>query len=167
MSESRRASRQVGSVGSQQQDSGAAPATETEELVLTLDKATQAVVKIARIDPGGQRHALSEEDSAELVDRQALRELLFAIDQAYRAGLTEGLKSEGAEADADDDVLVRLLVSGSVEPDIRELGVGAMLLRPLLLRRLLRQHVESALKTGQERRTPIVDSPRNGSASKI
>jgi len=47
-------------------------------------------VKVARLDETGQRRDLSQEQAAELAGQDFVRELLHAVDDVYRAGLSEG-----------------------------------------------------------------------------
>jgi hypothetical protein len=165
MPESRKGAQHARTPGPPQPPPGAAAVNDTEEIVLTLNKATHEVVQIARLDKTGQRRELSQDQAAELAGHESVRNLLQAIDDAYRAGLSEGLAANSDEEDVDDDVLIRLLVGPSAEPDVLELGSRATLLRPILLRRMIRDHIGAVPNTQQQRRTPISDRPRNGSAS--
>jgi hypothetical protein len=151
--------------GLPRQEPLAPPASEYDELVLTLDKTTHAVVKIAKLDATGQRHEISDDDGAKLTGKAVMAELVHALEEAFQAGLAEGLGAGGDEEAVDDDVLMRLLVSRNAEHDVRLLGPRGMLLRPLLLRRLLQHHVTAAPTAEQQRRTPISELPRNGSTS--
>ena len=166
MSESRNRARHAGTTAWPQPQPVAAAVSDTEEIILTVDKATHQVVKIARLDQTGQRYDLSQEQTAELAGKDFLGEVRHTIDNVYRAGLAEGLGAESDEEDAADDVLIRLLVGRSVERHVPQMELRDVLLRPILLRRLLRDRVGAAPKALQLRRQPITDLPQNGSASK-
>jgi hypothetical protein len=133
---------------------------DTEEIVLTVDKATHEVVKIARLNKAGERRDISQEQAVELAGQDFVKELLHAVDDVYRAGLSEGLATDTDQDDLDDDVLTGLLVGLSPDPDALDLR-GA-LLRPVLLRRLLRAHIGAVPNAQQQRRPPITNRPRNG-----
>jgi hypothetical protein len=163
MAESRKVSRQhPGMAGTPRQEPAKPSVNETDELVLTLDKKTREVLKVARLDATGRRHELTEEESAELAGKGVAGVLVHALDDAFEAGLAEGLGTRSEEDEVDDDALVRLLVSGEAARDASGLGLSAMLLRPLLLRRLLRQHVPSAPDVQPQNKQPAVDRPAHG-----
>jgi hypothetical protein len=166
MAESRKGSqRHVRRTGSPRQEPSQPSVSEPVELVLTMDRDTHAVVKINRLDATGQRHDLSDKETAEVLGKGLVAELVGALDEAFQFGLAEGLGTRTEEEDVDDDVLLRLLVSGPTERDLRALGPRALLLRPLLLRRLLRHHISSVPDSEQQRRKPITQAPHNGSTS--
>lgn len=135
-------------------------AKDTEEIVLTVNKATHEVMRIAKLDKTGGRRDLSQQQAVELAGQDFAKELLRAVDDAYRAGLSEGLAAERDQDDIDDDVLTALLVG--VSPDADALDLRGALLRPVLLRRLLRAHIGAAPNAQQERRPAVTDRPRNG-----
>ena len=159
MAESRKISRQhPGTADPPRQEPAKASASETDELVMTLNKTTHEVLKVARLDASGRRHELSEEQSAELAGQAVAGVLVHSLDDAFQAGLAEGLATRSDEEEVDDDILVRLLVSGDAPPAVPGPGLSGTLLRPLLLRRLLRQHVPSAPEVHPQ-------AAQNGSAS--
>jgi hypothetical protein len=94
-------------------------------LVLTLSSATGEIVKVEKLDQGGQRHELSEEEYAELADDET-DELVAALEEAYEAGVADALDEDGVD-DADDEELA-----------LQRLVVGRLLVRRLLQRELRR-----------------------------
>ena len=165
MPESRKGAQHAVIAGAPQPQPVATAASDMEEIVITLNKATHEVVKVARLDETGRRRDLSQDQAAELAGQDFVTEFLDAVDDVYCAGLAEGVGADREEEDFDDDVLMCLLVGRSADPGLRQLDLRGALLRPVLLRRLLRDHVGAAPHAQPRRRPPITDRPRNGSAS--
>jgi hypothetical protein len=92
-----------------------APATATLVSV-TLDTATGAVVSVEAIEPGGARHALSDEDRQRLAGaaRDSMEGL---VERAFEAGIACVLGQEADETDeAEDDApLTRLLLQPLID----------------------------------------------------
>jgi hypothetical protein len=139
-----------------------------DELVVTLNPATHDVVKVERLGGAGQRQELSEQESAELAGGDELDDVLGAVQEAYEAGVAQGLDEddEGDEADEDLAILELLLDRPSrVGPPGR--GTRRAVLHRLLLRRLLRRLLVHTPTASQQRRKPIAEGaegPRNGSS---
>jgi hypothetical protein len=137
-----------------------------EHLILTLDKATHDVLEAVRMDTSGERHQLSAQECLALVDDETLGEVMRGVEEAFEAGLVEGLGLEDEEEENinGDALLSRLLLSDSAERGVLRLGLRQSLLRRLLLRRLLRSRLSPSTTATQQRREPIGDQARNGSA---
>jgi len=140
-----------------------------DEIVLTLSPATHDVVKVERLGRAGQRKELSEQESAELVGGDELDDVREAVQEAYEAGVAQGLDQDDDGDEADEDlVILELLLDrpnrvGQPGRDMRRAVLHRLLLRRLLRRRLL--HTPTA---SQQRRKPIAEGAegaRNASAS--
>ena len=142
-------------------------ATETmDEFVVSLNPATHDVVKVERLGRAGQRQELSEQESAELAGGDELDDVLGAVQEAYEAGVAQGLDEDDDADEADEDlVILELLLDrpnrvGQPGRDMRRAVLHRLLLRRLLRRRLL--HTPTA---SQQRRKPIAEGTegtRNG-----
>jgi hypothetical protein len=100
----------------------AAAAPDTGTLVsVTMDTATGAVVRVEAVEPGGARHALSDEDRERLAGaaRDSMEGL---VERAFEAGIACVLGSEADEAeDAEDDApLRRLLLQPLIEHSVAQ-----------------------------------------------
>jgi hypothetical protein len=144
--------------------SGATEAT--DELLVTLNPTTHDVVKVERLGRAGQRQELSEQESAELAGGDELDDVLGAVQEAYEAGVAQGLDEDDDGDEADEDlVILELLLDrpnrvGQPGRDTRRAVLHRLLLRRLLRRRLL--HTPTA---SQQRRKPIAEGTegtRNG-----
>ena len=143
-------------------------AKETEQLILTLNAATHEAVEIEKLDKAGQRHQLSERDCAELTGDDEIDDFLGAVQEAYEAGIAEGLGAEDGEDEADEEVVLwdlLLLRRRFVGSQLLRRGLRRSLLRRLLLRRLLRGVVFRPATAQEQRRKPIDQKTRNGSGS--
>jgi hypothetical protein len=96
------------------------------------------------------------------------------VEEAYRAGVTDGLdEADTSDEDDDDDddddddafTLMQMLVDRPA-PWMRRRGTRNARLRRLLLRQLLRRHSADAPSAAHQRRKPpIAKHARNGSTS--
>jgi len=139
-----------------------------DELVLTLSPTTHDVVKVERLGRAGQRKELSEQESAELAGGDELDDLLGAVQEAYEAGLAEGLDQEDDDAADEDLVIWQLLVDRPSPVGPLRRGMRRAMLQRLLLRRLLRRWLLHTPSASQQRRKPIAEGAEgtpNGSAS--
>src|SRR5689334_21448649 len=94
---------QSGSTGQGQPPHGS-PNARTVQLLLTLDGSTHEVIKLERLGTGGQRRELSAQDWAELSSSDDdMDELVDAVEEAYAAGLADGLDDDDSEDGIDDD----------------------------------------------------------------
>ena len=59
----------------------------TEQIVFTMRAPTGEVVKVEKVDAGGNRHELSREDISGLVGKNEVREIEDALDEAFEAGI--------------------------------------------------------------------------------
>lgn len=147
-------------------ETGGAATPPTEELLLTVS-AAHAVIRIERYGTDGKPRELTPHDWATLTTDEELAELSAAVAQAYLAGLAVGLGEEESEAEEVDEDLVRLQLLVDRPFGRQLLGRTASLhgLSRVLLRRLLRRRGHPAESAAQQRRQPIANGARNGSAS--
>src|SRR5438309_251319 len=69
----------------------------TVQLLVTLDAAMHEVIKLEKLGSGGQRQELSAQDWAELSSSDDdMDELVDAVEEAYAAGVADGLGEEDA-----------------------------------------------------------------------
>ena len=135
----------------------------TRQLLFTLDAATHQVIKVETVTRTGAHRELSERQSAELMGDDDLDSLESAIDEAYEAGVAEGLgEAENAEDD-EELALEQLLIDPGVELQLLQRGIGRLLVRKVLLRRLLRRRLARPVTTSG----PPVHQARNGSAAGV
>lgn len=145
-------------------------ATETmDEFVVTLNPATHDVVKVERLGGAGQRQELTEQDSAELAGGDELDDVLGAVQEAYEAGVAQGLDQDDDGDEADEDlVILELLLDRPSRVGPLGRGMRRAALHRLLLRRLLRRRLLHAPAASQQRRKPIAEGTegtRNGPSS--
>ena len=146
-----------------------APSEMMDEFVVTLNPATHDVVKVERLGRAGQRQELSEQESAELAGGDELDDVLGAVQEAYEAGVAQGLDEDDDGDEADEDlVILELLLDrpSRVGPPGR--GMRRAVLHRLLLRRLLRRRLLHTPTASQQRRKTIAEGtqgPRNGASS--
>jgi hypothetical protein len=138
----------------------------TQQLLFTLDATTHQVLKVETINRAGARRELSVRQTADLTGADDLESVESAIDEAYEAGVAEGLDEAGDDED-EELALDQLLVEPVAEEPVFRHGVRRLLLRRLLLRRLLRRKLASSTKAPQQRRQPTAHEARNGSASGV
>ena len=141
-------------------------ATETmDEFVLTLNPTTHDVVKVERLGRAGQRQELSEQETAELAGGDELDDVLGAVQEAYEAGVAQGLDEDDDGDEADEDLVILELL---LDRPSRVGQPGRDVLHRLLLRRLLRRRLLHTPTASQQRRKPIAEGtqgPRNGASS--
>jgi hypothetical protein len=137
-----------------------------DELLVTLNPATHDVVKVERLGRAGQRQELSEQETAELAGGDELDDVLGAVQEAYEAGVAQGLDEDDDGDEADEDlVILELLLDrpNRVGPPARDMRRAV--LHRLLLRRLLRRRLLHTPTASQQRRKPIAEGTegtRNG-----
>jgi len=140
-----------------------------DELVVTLNPTTHDVVKVERLGRGGQRQELSEQESAELAGGDELDDVLGAVQEAYEAGVAQGLDQDDDGDEADEDlVILELLLDRPSRVGPLGRGMRRAALHRLLLRRLLRRRLLDTPAASQQRRKPIAEGtqgPRNGASS--
>ena len=59
----------------------------TEQFIFTMRAPTGEVVKVEKIDVGGNRHELSKEEIAGFVGKNEVSEIEDALDEAFEAGI--------------------------------------------------------------------------------
>ena len=109
----------------------------TLQLVFTIDGSTGQVVKLERLTKTGSRSEVTAQECAELMGEDDLDNLESAVDEAYEAGIADGLDED--DADDEEVALQELLTHPTAEQERFRRGVRRVLLRRLLMRRLIRR----------------------------
>jgi hypothetical protein len=167
MVEPRKPPRRAGTKESSADAPQPAPPETIEQIVLTLSATTHEVVNVERVDRDGRRHALSEQEYAALAGDD-VEELISAAQEAFEAGIAEGLGAEEEQDDVDEDIVLWQLLGRQTTARRAFPGdLRRVLLRRLLLRRLLRRRLApiSPSPAHEQRSKPIAEHARNGSAS--
>jgi len=60
---------------------------DTEQIIFTTRSATGEVVKVEKVDAGGNHHEVSKEEIAGLVSKNEMSEIEDALDEAFEAGI--------------------------------------------------------------------------------
>ena len=108
------------------------------QLVLTMDGTTGEVLKVEALGPDGKRHALAEVEITRLLTNDELSELNDVLEDAYAAGIRDGMDdalwNPGATARP---------TSRKTEPDLETAGTQMLRsgIRRFILRRALRHGV--------------------------
>jgi len=137
-----------------------------EQLVLTWNPATHEVAMIERVGKDGRRGLLSEHECEQLLGEDDVDEFLGPVQEAYEAGLAEGLEEQSDEDRGDDEIMLwQLLSNERAGGRLLPTGLRWAMLRRLLLRQLLRKRVSHTPNGSDQRRKPIPEKSRNGSAS--
>src|SRR6516165_9371826 len=69
-------------------------AEDIEQIIFTMRAATGEVVKVEKMDAGGNRHAASKEEIAGLVGHNEVKAIEEALDEAFEAGISSLLDPE-------------------------------------------------------------------------
>jgi hypothetical protein len=112
---------------------------ETGHYVITVDATTREISNIEQLSTDGRRRDIAPKDWASLVNDDEVEAMMRTAQDAYTAGLIEGLNLTSGE-DADEEfALLQLLRNRSrfIEPEVRLAIERRLLLRRLLSRRLL------------------------------
>jgi hypothetical protein len=171
MAESQRGAHEREASSSKQPAPHSAATEAMDEIVLTLSPATHDVVKVEKLGKAGQRTELSEQECAELASGDEVDELVVAVQEAYEAGVMQGLDQEDDYDEADEGLLIwQLLLDSPGQFVPLRRGTRRAMLHRLLLRRLLRRRLPYPATSQQQRRKPNAEGAeraQNGSASKI
>src|SRR5689334_14295401 len=93
------------------------------KLLFTLDAATHQVIKVETINRAGAHRELSVQQSAELMGEDDLESVESAIDEAYEAGVAEGLGDADEAEDEEELALEQLLIDPGVELQMFQHGI--------------------------------------------
>ena len=66
----------------------------TEQIIFTMRSDTGEVIKVEKVDAGGNRHEVSKEEIAGLVSKNEMSEIEDALDEAFEAGISQSAGSE-------------------------------------------------------------------------
>ncbi len=118
---------------------------DVKELVVTLDVANKKIVKVEEVEASGTRHAIADEDFAELVGEDEQETLVAALEEAYAAGAEDALEDETAEDEGDGEARRRtILWEAAARQNLRRS------VRRLILGRAL-QRISTTQEAGQAR----------------
>jgi hypothetical protein len=81
----------------------------TEQIIFTMRVPAGEVVRVEKIDVGGNRHQLSKEETAGLVGNNEVSEIEEALDEAFEAGICSLLDPSEVEEspETEDEVALR------------------------------------------------------------
>jgi hypothetical protein len=82
----------------------------TEQIIFTMQAPAGKVVKVEKIDVGGNRHELSKEEIADYVGKNEVSEIEDALDEAFEAGICSLLDPRSAAEESSetaDEVALR------------------------------------------------------------
>lgn len=139
----------------------------TRQYVFTLNATTGDVVSVERLGRGGQHQVISDDEWATLSGGDDIAIMMEAAQEAFAAGLIEGLKQTPEEDPEEEFAILQLLADQPMRVGFVRTDVRLALERRLLLRRLLRGRLLSTASDPAQRRPPIGKQANNGSASKI
>jgi len=112
----------------------------TSELVVTLDVPAGQITKVEILESGGTRHVLTGAEFAHLIGGDELEEFAAALDEAYEAGIADGIE---------DALFVK---SGERKPGVKksraERVIGAEARRVLFRRAVLRSRAGKRARRG-------------------
>lgn len=139
----------------------------TERYLFTVNPTTGEVVSVEKLGPGGQHQAISDDEWATLTGGDEVAVMMEAAEEAFAAGLIEGLKQTPDDDAEEEFALLQLLGDQPAGVGILRTDVRLALERRLLLRQLLRAGLLHTASDPAQRRRPIPHQANNGSASKI
>lgn len=138
----------------------------TKRYVFTVNATTGEVVSVERLGPGGQHQAISDDEWATLMGGDDVAAMMDAAQEAFAAGLSEGLQQTPDDDPEEEFALLQLLGDQPAGVGILRTDVRLALERRLLLRRFLRSRLLHPASDPTQRRRPIANQASNGSASK-
>ena len=116
-------------------------AEETKQLILTINTATGAVVKIEKIDEAGKRREIEEDEMLKLVGKDNFREIEAALDEAFEAGISSIFEPHADEeeiAESEEETeFRRVLLAGIIDRGVRR-RLQRRLVQRLILAQTLR-----------------------------
>jgi hypothetical protein len=167
MVEPRKAPKDKEGATSRHEVSHSASSEQTERYVFTLNATTREVINVEKLAPGGQHRAISDDEWATLASGDDVDAMMGAAQEAYAAGLIEGLKQTPEDDPDEEFALLQLLGDQAHGVELLRLDLRLALERRLLLRRLLRRYLLQTPSDPQQRRMPIAHKANNGSASGV
>lgn len=154
MAESRRGTQDKEGASPRHEASHSVPNANTERYLFTLDSTTGDIVKVEKVATGGHYRPLTHDEWAELAGGDDVEMMMAAAQDAYAAGLIEGLKQTPDDDPDEDFALLQLLRKKSVEFAYLRPEFGLALERRLLLRRLLRNALLKSASDSQQKGGP-------------
>jgi hypothetical protein len=115
---------------------------ETAQLVVTINPAMGGIIKVEKIDKGGNHQELSEDEAARLVGGDEVEEIESALDEAFEVAVASviGEDYEGGEYDDDEEKAIRrFLISDLLIPRAARRRILHRLLLNQMLRRRFRK----------------------------
>jgi hypothetical protein len=114
-------------------------ASEQEHLVVTINVPMRKIVMVEKIDKGGKRQELGEDEWAKLVGEDEEEEIEVALEEAFEAGIAAVLGEEYEEDDAEESDEERALRRFLIRGLLRRRAVQRRILQRVLVSRLLRR----------------------------
>jgi len=99
-----------------------AESTEIEQIIFTMRTPAGEVIKLEKIDVGGNRRELSKEEIANLVGKNEVSEIEDALDEAFEAGirsLLDPIEDDESPETGDEVALRRELLTLIVGAGVR------------------------------------------------
>jgi hypothetical protein len=131
-------------------------AAEEEQILVTINPAIGRIVRVEKIDKGGKRQQIEEEEWGKLVGNDEAEEIESALEEAFEAGVAGVLGEEYEEDEAYED---------DEEKALRRLLIGELLHRPVR-RRILQRLVMSRLLHRGASRAGSLNKPKTVSTPK-
>jgi len=154
------------SKGAKSPPTGSEPARNPELLALTINSETGQIVRLERVDSGGARHELSDEQRARLAQEKGADTLETLIEEVFEAGIASVLGGTGrfSASESEEEAELRHLL---LRPLI-ERSPAKHLMKPDILTRatlgtLLRNNLRPQPRGAESR---SVHTSSRGSASK-
>jgi hypothetical protein len=125
-------------------------AEEEQQVAVTINRAMGGIVKVEKVDKGGKRQELAEEDWAKLVGEDEVEEIETALEEAFEAGIAvvlgDAYEDEEAYEDDEERALRRILIGGLLRRSVRRRILQRILLSRLLQRGAAKSGVSAKAK---------------------
>ncbi len=147
MAESRETPKETERHNTKRESPRPARTVETEQLVVTLSVPTGEIVKVEKLERGGHRRELTDEEYVGLAVDDETDKLEETLEDAYEAGVADALGEN--DVDGEDDgheaferlAVGRLLVRKKLRRELRRRLMRRAVWRQMLKRELLRRTV--------------------------
>ena len=154
MAETRKSTQVRDGASPRHEASHSVPNANTEQYLFTLDPTTRDIIQVERVATSGHYRPLTRDEWAALAGGDDVEMMMAVAQDAYAAGLIEGLKQTPDEDPDEDFALLQLLREKSVEIAYLRPEFGLALERRLLLRSLLRNALLKSESDSQQKGGP-------------
>ena len=120
------------------------PEISTDLVSFTIDVRSGRIVKLEAVGPGGERRALSPEETFRLATQRGST-LEDVLERTFEAGITsvlDGAALEEAETETEDELKLRRLI---LRPMIEKSAVGRLMKREALGRAIIGTLIQDAM----------------------